>query len=319
VEHVDTSGLVGSGTLRVNDLDGSQCRGDRCRRVQQPVVHEVPPGRVSLLREVQNMEAQAVLDYGRDISLATADGLKLRARWLKADKDPTAVVVVAHGFCAHIEDPAVQLLATDLRANGFDVLLYDARGHAGSEGHSGIGSVESLDVAAAAAEARKRSLPIVLVGVSMGSIAVGKFLAEPSDSAVGGNVRGAVLVSAPAAWRIRPSVLGVVTATLTRTPLGRIAAKRMLRVRIAPGWRAGEPLVSVARRIDLPVAVVHGIDDRLLSEHQARKLKGTLGGPCRYEAVAGMGHGIDSAGRPSIVSAVDWVLEVSIAEPVGAV
>ena len=139
---------------------------------------------------------------------------------------------------------------------GLDVVTYDARGHGLSEGRCGVGSTEHLDVAsvlsAVAADA-----PIVVVGVSMGAVAVVSHLA--GADAPGKAVVGAVLVSAPSRWRMRPSAVGLLTAVLTRSTVGRWAAARWLGVRIKRGWWPGETPESAMIRIGVPVVVVHGL------------------------------------------------------------
>jgi uncharacterized protein len=265
--------------------------------------------------EAETMIEQSGWEPSPELCLRTRDGIGLRARWLTTELGPRAVVVVAHGFSGHLEENSVQALATKLLAEGLDVLVYDARGHGGSDGRSGVGSTERLDVAAAVEEARFRKLPVILVGVSMGAVAVAKYLgdlaheAHEAHEADGEWICGAVLVSAPARWKMRPSLLGLLTAAMTRTPPGRWIASRWLRVRISPRWRVGEPLVDVIKRVDLPLAIIHGTNDRLLSERQARLLHTSHNGPTRYDAVVGMKHGLDDLGQRAVISAVGWVFE----------
>lgn len=251
------------------------------------------------------------------VQLTTADGLRLRGRWRHGEAASASVVVV-HGFSASQDDIGVRALADDLAAAGYHVLTYDARGHGQSEGWSGVGSVEHIDVACAVQAARARGLPVVLVGVSMGGVAVAGYLAESGATVAGppaeapadgsGAVAGAVLVSTPARWRMRISPVGVVSALLTKTPPGRWVASRRLRVRIAPRWRVGRPLEELLRRIDAPIAVVHGSHDRLLAQEHGHRLHASAGGPSRLELVEGMGHGVDSLSRHATVGAVSWVL-----------
>jgi hypothetical protein len=51
------------------------------------------------------------------------------------------------------------------------------------------------------------------------------------------------------------------TAALTKTGPGRRVAARWLGVRVARGWRTGEAPESMAARIRVPVAVIHGVDE----------------------------------------------------------
>jgi alpha-beta hydrolase superfamily lysophospholipase len=247
------------------------------------------------------------------LDLRTADGLRLRGRWHRAEHEAVASVVVVHGFSATQDDAGIKGLAEDLAAAGYDVLTYDARGHGESEGWCGVGSTEHIDVACAVAAA-PRGLPVVLVGVSMGGVAVASYLAGAGPEERPGVV-GAVLVSTPARWRMRVSPVGILTALLTRTRPGRWAASRQLRVRIAPGWQVGEALETAVERIEVPLAVVHGTGDRLLSFEHGRRIHASAAGPSRLELVEGMGHGIDGPSRHTTVGAVAWVLSSAGATP----
>jgi pimeloyl-ACP methyl ester carboxylesterase len=243
-----------------------------------------------------------------EFELHTSDGVALRARWRKVE-GAASTVVIAHGFSASQDDQAVAALADDLCRAGHNALTYDARGHGASGGRSGVGSTEHFDVASAAAHAVEARLPVVLVGVSMGAVAVVSHLAMAGVDL--GPVVGAVLMSGPARWRMQPSVVGVASAVLTRTPPGRWVAERYLKVRIAHDWRTGEEPASAVRRVDLPIAVVHGVGDRLLGVAHGRILHEAAGGPRRLDLVEGMAHGIDGASRVAALQAVDWVLEQS--------
>jgi len=248
------------------------------------------------------------------VELRTADGLRLRGRWRHGEAASASVVVV-HGFSATQDNTGVCALAEDLAAAGYHVLTYDARGHGGSEGWCGVGSTEHMDVACAVHAARSKGLPIVLVGVSMGGVAVAGYLADaPRDESSPG-VAGAVLVSTPSRWRTRISPLSLVTALLTKTRPGRWVASRHLRVRIAPRWRTGQPLEDLLRRVDAPLAVVHGVKDRLLSHEHGRRLHASAAGPSRLELVEGMGHGIDASSLHATVGAVGWVLSSARGTP----
>ena len=269
--------------------------------------------------QVHDASVDTMSDLGT-VHLLTADGVRLQASWRpSATGAGAASVVLVHGFSASQRDEGVCALAADLSAAGYDVLTYDARGHGESEGWCGVGSTEHLDVACAVEDAVRHGRPVVLVGVSMGGVAVAHYLAEDGaatgDTTPGDAVAGAVLVSTPSRWRMRVSPVGLLTALLTRTRPGRWVASRRLRVRISPDWRVGEPLESLVERIDQPLAVVHGVGDRLLAQEHGRRLHASAAGPSRLELVEGMGHGIDGPSRAATVSAVGWVLSASGAAP----
>jgi len=256
-----------------------------------------------------------VAEHRSAMHLTTADGLRLEARWWPATGGPaSAVVVVVHGFSAGQDDAGVGSLASDLAGAGYDVLTYDARGHGASEGWSGVGSVEHLDVASAVDAVRDRRAPVVLVGISMGGVAVVGYLTDLGAEVLD-VVSGAVLVSTPARWRMRASPVGLLTAVLTRTRTGRWVASRRMRVRVSPEWHVGEPLESMVARIDVPLAVVHGTGDRMLAEEHGHLLHASAGGPSRLDLIEGMRHGIDRLSREATVAAVSWVLNLSRQAP----
>jgi pimeloyl-ACP methyl ester carboxylesterase len=257
------------------------------------------------------------VDDGRHVETATltADGVELQVRRSSHATGSRAVVVVAHGFAAGRDNSDVLALAEQLYASGFDVVTYDARGHGGSEGRCGVGSSEHLDVACVVAHTATEDLPMVVVGVSMGAIAVVSYLAEVSEPDP--LLSGAVLVSSPSRWRMRPSAVGLLNVALTRSAIGRWAARRWLGVRIRPGWFPGETPESAMARVGIPVVVIHGTDDRLLASSHARRLHESGPPSNRLQIVKGMGHGLDKPGRRAVLEAVEWVLTTPD-HPVGA-
>ena len=270
-----------------------------------------------LMVQVTETEPTPVGGPGRDVSLHTSDGLELSGRWHDASS-PRATAVLVHGFSAGRDDPAMCALARDLLEADLNVLTYDARGHGASQGHCGVGSTEHLDVESAVEHARESGLPVVLVGVSMGAVAVVNYLAaDPppmaADSVPGPLLTsGAVLVSAPARWRMKVSPVGILTAALTRTRPGRYIAARRLRVRVARRWHVGEPPEATVRRIGLPLAIVHGTGDRLLAVVHGRQLHASAAGPSRLDVVEGMGHGIDELCRKAALDSVNWILSLAL-------
>jgi alpha-beta hydrolase superfamily lysophospholipase len=259
-----------------------------------------------------------------DTVLVTADGVHLSARWWRRPGRARAAVVLVHGFGASKEDAGIRALAADLHGAGFDVLTYDARGHGESEGNCTVGGDERLDVAAAAALAADGGQPVVLVGVSMGAIAVFCHVGSIADGDQSSPMRpsggerapiaGVVAVSAPARWRMSPSLVGLAILGLTRTKVGRWFMLHRLGVRINIGWVLPDPPLSAIGQIGVPVAVVHGRRDRLIRAGEARLLFEGAAEPRRLDVVARMGHGIDDAAREAVVGAIDWVMDVPSGE-----
>jgi pimeloyl-ACP methyl ester carboxylesterase len=159
--------------------------------------------------------------------------------------------------------------------------------------------------------------PVVLVGVSMGAIAVlghvaAMAAASPSEPAV--PIAGVVAVSAPARWRMSPSPVGLVIAALTRTRVGRWLMLRRFGVRVNMGWVLPDPPLAAIGEIAVPLALVHGRRDRLIRAGEARLLFDRAAEPRRLDVVARMGHGIDDPARAAVLEAIDWVMDVPSGE-----
>lgn len=245
-----------------------------------------------------------ILDPAADevLRLRTSDGVRLDAwRW-RPPGSPRASVVLVHGFVGRGCSPVLVDHAETLAAAGFDVLVYDARGHGDSEGNCTLGLLERHDVEAAVDAATDRTDDIIVVGESMGAIAALAFAAQRRRTS------GVVTVGAPAFWRLAPNLRNIGAALLTRTPLGRRLAEQRLHVRIEPQWMLPDPPAHLAARLDVPYAVIHGADDRFIPERNARELHAHAGGPRRLDIVDGMGHGFGDASVAAVRDAVDWVL-----------
>ena len=238
-----------------------------------------------------------------ETTLRTSDGMSLSARWWRRPGRPRAAVVLVHGFGASMDDAGIRALAADLHGAGFDVLTYDARGHGGSEGYCTVGGEERKDVAAAASLAAVGGQPVVLVGVSMGAIAVLSHAASPAP------IGGVVVVSAPARWRMSPSLVGLAIVGLTRTRLGSWFMRHRLGVRVGADWALAEPPLSIVGGIGVPIAVVHGRRDRLIRPAEARLLVEAAHEPRRLDVVSRMGHGIDEHARAAVMASIEWLMD----------
>ena len=237
------------------------------------------------------------------MNLLTDDGVRLHARrWHPSAASPSAVVLV-HGFTGSKDHPDVVRVAEGLAAAGFEVLSYDARGHQLSDGLCTLGDTERHDVAAAVAEARRIADRVVTVGASMGGIAALRHAGSDAD------LDGVVTVSAPARWRLPLNATGLFATGLTRTRPGRWFAARHLGVRIDPRWTNALPPEAVTPDIRVPLAVIHGTEDRMIPLAEAHRLRRAATGPARLDVVPGMGHAFDERGIPAIVGAVRWAVE----------
>jgi pimeloyl-ACP methyl ester carboxylesterase len=238
------------------------------------------------------------------LRLRTADGVDLAAAVTPADGTARGAVVLVHGFTASQDDPDVGDLRTALVTAGLDVVTYDGRGHGGSTGTCTLGGDERHDVAAAVAEARRRHDGVVVVGASMGAIAALGHAAEDDQLA------GVVTVSSPARWRLH-GLPTLAAALLTKTRAGRKVLASHARVRVAPRIKMGPEPRSLASRLRIPLAVIHGTADRFMPVEEADELFRSAGGRRRIDVLPGMGHAFHPLAAARIVDTVSWALASS--------
>ena len=250
-------------------------------------------------------------------TLDTADGVRLAARWWEPASANGDAVVVVHGFAARKDQPAVEEVARHLVAAGHSVLTYDSRGHGESGGLCTLGELERLDVDAAVAAARSRADRVVVVGTSMGGVAVlNHMVTAGSGSTDGAGALGAVVVATPARWEIPRTWRGAASVMITQTGPGRVMAARRFQTRLAVRPDRGDPPVERICLVGRPVAVVHGLADRFLPPAAATALFTAAREPRRLDLVPGMGHGFCAAALGPVESAVAWAMRTA---PAGTV
>lgn len=240
------------------------------------------------------------------LELVTSDGVRLAAARLPSVTDARASVVVVHGFAANIENAGIVALGNALHDAGYEVLLFDVRGHGRSEGATTLGDKEQFDVAAAVDALRGDHRPIVVVGASMGAIGALRYAAGAGTA-----LAGLVTVSCPARWRLPLNVRGVLAAMLTQTPLGRFVADRQMHVRIAGGFNRPAPPIDLVSKLEVPYAVIHGRADPFISVSDAEELYAAAHDPRRIDLVDGLGHAFEPESIAPILAALDWVLTLT--------
>lgn len=235
--------------------------------------------------------------------LHTADGIALDATWYgdeAAAAAPSSVVVV-HGFTASKSHPAVIAAATALAAGGRQVLVYDSRGHGRSGGVCTLGELERLDVDAAVGAASERAAHVIVVGASMGGIAVINHLSA------GGDASGAIVVSTPARWRVPPTPRGVLSVAVTQTRVGQGLASRLWRTRLARRPPRGPPPVERISDVRQPIVIIHGTYDRFVHSSNATSLHDAAPPPRSLMLVPGMEHGYCRAAVAPIREGIEWL------------
>jgi alpha-beta hydrolase superfamily lysophospholipase len=236
-------------------------------------------------------------------TVRTADGVSIAVTHRVPAVPTGAAVVLAHGFTGSKEQAEVVALADALVADGHHVFAFDLRGHGESGGLSTLGDLERLDVAAVSHEARDHAGSIVLVGASMGAVAVLGYAAARPD------IAGVVAVSSPAVWKVPRSLRGLLSVPITRTRWGQAFARRRLGVRMARRWTHPAPPAQLVERVEAPVAFVHGRRDRFVHHSASVQLHAHAAERWRIELVDDMAHAFDAAGIPSIRAAVAWILQ----------
>jgi pimeloyl-ACP methyl ester carboxylesterase len=226
--------------------------------------------------------------YGRaeELSLLTADGVRLTGARLQGPPGAFATVVLVHGLVHSSRTPRIYAFAR-LLAGHVHVLVPELRGHGRSGGHCTLGRDEPLDVQAAVAAA-PAGLPVVTVGVSLGGASV------LLHAGIFGGVAGVVAVSAPSRWAAWDTPATRRIRRYVTTPAGRQVMAWVLRTRVAATLEA----VPDSRQVVAAIApaftiVVHDPTDHYFGEEHARALYEWAGEPKDLWLMPGHGHGTD--------------------------
>jgi uncharacterized protein len=110
-----------------------------------------------------------------ELEIHSADGLRLRGYYLKAEPNTLKTAILAHGYCSRGKDMAeyCRLFCEKL---GYNILIPDDRGHGLSDGnYIGMGWPDRKDYLLwidAVIRKTGSQTPIILYGVSMGGATV---------------------------------------------------------------------------------------------------------------------------------------------------
>lgn len=210
-------------------------------------------------------------------------GLRLHGWWMPAQGGARATVVHAHGNSGNVSLHAPQV--SWLTAAGLNVLTFDYRGFGQSEGVPSLSGIVA-DTRAAIARARglDSTLPIVLLGQSLGGATAIRAAADAQEEVV----RFLVLDSAFASYR------GIVRDTVQ---LGVLALIPLYVVPSLPG-RVSDP-VSVMARLRMPVLLLHGESDRVVPIDHSERLHAAATGPKQLIRIRGGEH-LDALSREEV-------------------
>jgi len=204
------------------------------------------------------------LDY-RDVTLATADGLRLAAWYVPASRPSARTVLLAHG----LQDSKWTLLRLIpwLHNAGYNVLAFDFRGHGQSdERPTTVGREEVLDVQAALdwLDAAGVGHHVAGLGMSLGAAALVNTAAQDS------RLKALILDSLFAEWKNVDYARGY---------------------GLPPEWLVpGVPdPVEVIRRVHIPILIIHGTADILTRVDHALRLYQAANEP-RFLWINDSGH-----------------------------
>jgi len=230
-------------------------------------------------RSLGTTPAQLGMRY-TDVSFKTADGLTLRGWWIPGTQHRTVVMV--HG----LGDSREQSLTKSgyLHSAGFNLLLFDLRGHGQSDGAgTTMGYREPEDVRAAVAEARQHDPgPIVLFGYSLGASASVEEAA--ADSRVSAVIEDSAFSSAGDVFLARFSAL-------TRLPSFPWAAPLVAFGDLDVGtslWNV-EP-VAMAHLLHKPLLAIVGGEDKVVPPAEGLAIFSAAEGPKQLLDVPDAGH-----------------------------
>lgn len=267
---------------------------------------------------------------GEVVRLRARDGVRLMGRWLAADTgavgddaatdaadpawtpDPREAILLLHGWSGSATPDLVELGPFLRRTAG--VLGLDFRGHGGSDdGPTTFGLLEVEDVAGALAWLGERGIArVALVGSSMGGITAIAAVAVLGDGRLSSaDLDPAAPVSpgppprprivAVVADSVAPELEPLVARRIGR-PFGRLLAGRAfgrIARRVGGDPRRTQPIAMIGLLEDLPLLLVHGAVDPLVSPGEGRRLAEAAPPGARHLVIEGAGHGGAHATDPA--------------------
>jgi fermentation-respiration switch protein FrsA (DUF1100 family) len=205
---------------------------------------------------VEESPANLGLEY-EDISFPSRDDtLNLRGWYLPSD-DSERIIIMVHGAETNRTDPGVNMLgiASDLVGRGYNVLMFDLRGHGESEGKRlSAGYHERKDLLGAIDFVKGRGFErIGVLGFSMGAVTALMVAAENND------IDGVVADSSFA------DLTGIIEREFKERSgfPGFFLNPLLFTVKIMYGvdFRAVKPIASVPLIAPRPVFFIHGEKD----------------------------------------------------------
>jgi uncharacterized protein len=216
----------------------------------------------------------------RDVSFRDHAGLTLRGWWIPGTL--TSTIVMVHGWTASRQEPMGR--ADYLHKAGYNLLVFDLRGHGQSDGnYTTIGWLEPDDVYAAVTFAKSQSPgSIALLGYSMGaSVVVEEAAHDPRVAAVIEDSGFDTLANAFNVHFHNMTLLPAVPFDQLVIAIGQLDLKLNIS-RVRP--------VDSARLLTAPTLAIIGTADTTVPPSQGFALFKAIRGPKQLLLVPGAGH-----------------------------
>jgi uncharacterized protein len=228
-------------------------------------------------------DPQEISEDVRAWSARTADGLTLRG-WYCPTPKKRRLIVLVHGMGGSRDEMA--RIGHDLHAGGYDVLLFDLRGHGSSDpSRLFMGGRERFDLRAVLEWAGRQGYSSDRVGWLGYSMGASTLLMEAAQN----SKIGAVVLDSP--FGNLPELLDRQLTRHSHLPRwfnpGILAAAR-----IAYGVRTDNlvPIRSALQWGARPMLLIHGEADSVVPVHQARQIARAIGPACQPMFLKGVEH-----------------------------
>jgi fermentation-respiration switch protein FrsA (DUF1100 family) len=233
-----------------------------------------------------------------NVAFDTEDGITLRG-WYFPSEIPNAPAIL-YGPATAKDQRSGLSLVTPLHKAGFNVLLFSYRGHGQSDGNPigfSYGAHESLDVDGAVSYLRdvRRVSAVGAIGHSAGSVAI--ILSAARNPGINVVVAGSPYASVEEIWNTNKPGL-IPTPMFDYILRSSELRKDFERSEVRP--------VDVIGRISpRPILILHGSDDRRITEDQAQLLFDQAAEPKEFWLIAGLSHAeVRSVGMEKYISGI---------------
>ena len=229
-----------------------------------------------------------LLDHSaQDVSIQSADGLKLHGLWIPADA-PKATILLMHGYRS---TPLIEfsMVLEHYHALGLNLLIPYQRSHGKSEGKYITFGVKESDDAHRWLKFHNEQLgdyQVIVSGLSMGASTVMYLAGEDLPE----NVKGFIV---DCGFTSPKEILSEVFRRVTHLPAGPSVFVADIFARIFAGFSLTQKdaRVSLAKN-KRPILFVHGVKDGFVPCEMTRQSYAACGGPKDVLLVEGADHGV---------------------------